>query len=201
MQIETFGSDLDMSAPKKTGQVEDAPRSDALVIFGFTGDLASKKIFPALYAMVKKGDADRAGHRRRIVEPGAPIRCTARSRQRRARRRRSTTSRRSTGSSRCCATSAATTRTPATFAGAEGRARPGAQRPAHYLAIPPALFATVIRSLGAAGLARERPRHRRKAVRPRPGLGASSSTPIAHVGVSRSRRSSASTTTSARRRS
>ena len=28
--------------------------SDALVVFGFTGDLATKKIFPALYAMAKK---------------------------------------------------------------------------------------------------------------------------------------------------
>ena len=35
-----------------------APRdpSDALVFFGMSGDLARKKIFPALYAMVKKGD-------------------------------------------------------------------------------------------------------------------------------------------------
>jgi glucose-6-phosphate 1-dehydrogenase len=29
--------------------------SDALVIFGVTGDLAHKMIFPALYAMVKRG--------------------------------------------------------------------------------------------------------------------------------------------------
>ena len=29
--------------------------SDALVFFGMSGDLARKKIFPALYAMVKKG--------------------------------------------------------------------------------------------------------------------------------------------------
>ena len=28
--------------------------SDALVLFGVTGDLAHKKIFPALYAMAKK---------------------------------------------------------------------------------------------------------------------------------------------------
>ena len=33
----------------------DKPQSDALVIFGVTGDLAHKKIFPALYAMVKHG--------------------------------------------------------------------------------------------------------------------------------------------------
>lgn len=30
-------------------------RSDALVLFGATGDLAHKKIFPALYAMVANG--------------------------------------------------------------------------------------------------------------------------------------------------
>ena len=32
-----------------------APPSDALVLFGATGDLAYKKIFPALQAMVKRG--------------------------------------------------------------------------------------------------------------------------------------------------
>ncbi|KQZ15104.1 glucose-6-phosphate dehydrogenase [Mesorhizobium sp. Root554] len=31
------------------------PRSDVLVLFGATGDLAHKKIFPALYAMVSRG--------------------------------------------------------------------------------------------------------------------------------------------------
>ena len=30
-------------------------QSDALVVFGVTGDLAHKMIFPALYAMVKSG--------------------------------------------------------------------------------------------------------------------------------------------------
>ena len=34
---------------------DDKPRSDALVFFGATGDLAYKKIFPALQAMVKRG--------------------------------------------------------------------------------------------------------------------------------------------------
>src|ERR1700674_1114825 len=31
------------------------PRSDALVFFGATGDLIYKKIFPALYAMERRG--------------------------------------------------------------------------------------------------------------------------------------------------
>jgi len=30
--------------------------SDALVFFGATGDLAHKKIFPAVYNMIKRGD-------------------------------------------------------------------------------------------------------------------------------------------------
>src|ERR1700739_3352029 len=34
------------------------PNSDALVFFGATGDLAYKKIFPALQAMVKRGHLD-----------------------------------------------------------------------------------------------------------------------------------------------
>src|SRR5438128_9885683 len=34
------------------------PLSDALVFFGATGDLAYKKIFPALQAMVKRGHLD-----------------------------------------------------------------------------------------------------------------------------------------------
>jgi len=34
------------------------PRSDAVVLFGATGDLAHKKIFPSLYAMVRRGNLD-----------------------------------------------------------------------------------------------------------------------------------------------
>ena len=34
------------------------PRSDALVIFGVTGDLAFRKIFPALQNMVRRGVLD-----------------------------------------------------------------------------------------------------------------------------------------------
>ena len=34
------------------------PRSDAFVFFGASGDLAFKKIFPALYAMTRRGHLD-----------------------------------------------------------------------------------------------------------------------------------------------
>src|SRR5574340_190845 len=36
----------------------DQPRSDALVFFGATGDLAYKKIFPALHDMARRGTLD-----------------------------------------------------------------------------------------------------------------------------------------------
>ena len=34
------------------------PRSDAFAFFGASGDLAYKKIFPALYAMTRRGHLD-----------------------------------------------------------------------------------------------------------------------------------------------
>jgi len=40
------------------GTAGGAARSDAPVLFGVTGDLAHKKIFPALYAMAKRGVLD-----------------------------------------------------------------------------------------------------------------------------------------------
>ena len=44
-----------MSVAANPGRGQDAPHSDARVIFGFSGDLATKQIFPALYRMVKTG--------------------------------------------------------------------------------------------------------------------------------------------------
>src|SRR5215471_13410763 len=38
--------------------MNDKPRSDALVFFGATGDLAYKKIFPALQAVARRGKLD-----------------------------------------------------------------------------------------------------------------------------------------------
>ena len=53
-----------------------ATHSDALVIFGVTGDLAHKMIFPALYAMAKRGSPDcpRSWRRPPEMECGAPAR-------------------------------------------------------------------------------------------------------------------------------
>ena len=38
--------------------MSDASRSDALIFFGITGDLAYKKIFPALHVMARRGKLD-----------------------------------------------------------------------------------------------------------------------------------------------
>ncbi len=127
--------------------------SDALVIFGFTGDLASKKIFPALYAMVKKGELT------------VPVIGVASSKwstdQLHQRVRESVMGAGGIDDKPAFDRMVALLRyvggdyrDPATFAALKtGLA--GSQRPAYYLAIPPSLFATVIRNLGTAGIAQD----------------------------------------------
>jgi len=139
--------------PPAAGRGEGAPRSDALVVFGFSGDLASKKIIPALYAMVKKGTLavpvigvastvlgnDEVKDRvRASLEQAGPIDDAT------AFDRLLSLIRYVSGDYRNAATFAA-------LKAALGTAR----RPAHYLAIPPALFGPVIGGLGAAGLAKD----------------------------------------------
>src|SRR6476646_11573586 len=46
------------SEPMKDAFMPNPPTSDALVFFGATGDLAHKKIFPALQALAKRGNLD-----------------------------------------------------------------------------------------------------------------------------------------------
>ncbi len=128
-----------------------APHSDALVLFGVTGDLAHKMTIPALYAMTKRGNLN------------VPVIGVAFPKWSLARLERHVTDsvKRSGGVdnqralrhllSRLTYVSG-DYRDPATFAAikkALGRAR----RPAYYLAIPPSLFETVIKGLGAANLA------------------------------------------------
>src|SRR4030095_156700 len=42
-------------SPPSEEDIMNVPHSDALVFFGATGDLAHKKIFPSLQAMIKRG--------------------------------------------------------------------------------------------------------------------------------------------------
>jgi glucose-6-phosphate 1-dehydrogenase len=134
-------------------------RSDALVVFGVTGDLAHKQIFPALYEMEKRGALNAP-----VIGVAFPKWSVERLRRRVAdsiRHAAGGTAPKNNGDRR--ALDALLSRikyvsgdykAPATFAAIK-QALNGARRPAHYLAIPPSLFETVIRGLGAAGLARD----------------------------------------------
>jgi glucose-6-phosphate 1-dehydrogenase len=126
-------------------------RSDALVVFGVTGDLAHKMIFPALYAMVKRGNLDVP-----VIGVAFPKWSLER-----LHRRITDSIRRAGGIDNQRALKQLLSRItyvsgdyndPATFTaikGALGKVR----RPAFYLAIPPDLFGTVIEGLGTAKLA------------------------------------------------
>jgi glucose-6-phosphate 1-dehydrogenase len=125
--------------------------SDALVLFGVTGDLAHKMIFPALYAMVKR-DALKIP----VIGVAFPKWSLA---QLRDRVQDSLTRSGGIDDQRAfdqllslLSYVSGDYQDQGTFSKIKetlGRSR----RPAHYLAIPPALFATVITGLGAAQLA------------------------------------------------
>ena len=125
--------------------------SDALVLFGVTGDLAHKMIFPALYALAKKGELK------------VPIIGVAFPKWDRARLHARVTDSitRSGGIDNKSALRhllsqlsyvSGDYKDPGTFEKIK-QALGKARRPAHYLAIPPSLFETVIQGLGAAKLA------------------------------------------------
>jgi glucose-6-phosphate 1-dehydrogenase len=138
-----------MSTKQHTSK--NSPRSDALVLFGVTGDLAHKMIFPALYAMVKRGVLEvpvigvalppwSLERLRKRAADG--IRKAGRLDDARALRHLLSLLRYAHGDYNDAGTFTA-------LKSALGAAR----SPAHYLAIPPSLFAPVITGLGAAGLA------------------------------------------------
>jgi glucose-6-phosphate 1-dehydrogenase len=127
------------------------PRSDALVLFGVTGDLAHKKIFPALYAMVKRGVLEVP-----VVGVAKPAWNPADLRERvkdSIERSGGINSRRAFNDLLSLLTYVGGDyNSPETFSAIK-EALGGARRPAHYLAIPPSLFETVIKGLGAVDLA------------------------------------------------
>jgi len=124
-----------------------AQASDALVFFGATGDLAYKKIFPALQAMVRRGRLDipvigvaRSGTREELVE-----------------RARASVTENGGLDPEAFPKLAGLLRLVdgdyndlATFTRLR-EALAGAERPAHYLAIPPSMFPVVVEHLAQAG--------------------------------------------------
>src|ERR1051325_2424493 len=131
----------------------EAVPSDALVLFGVTGDLAHKMIFPALYAMAKRGALsvpvigvalqewslaqlqervkDSLQHAGGIDNQKAFERLLSQ-----------------------LSYVSGDYNNQQTFTAIK-KALGHAYHPAHYLAIPPALFETVIQGLGVAGLAKD----------------------------------------------
>ena len=145
-------------------------RSDALVFFGATGDLAYKKIFPALQAMARRGKLD------------FPVVGVAKSSWTRAQlveRARASLTEHGGGVD------------PEAFAKLEAQLRyvdgdyndaetftrlraelEGSHHPAHYLAIPPSMFPTVVSQPRRSDGDTRRTRDRREALRSRFGVGA-----------------------------
>ena len=142
-----------MSLTANAARGQDAPHSDALVIFGFTGDLAAKQIFPALYRMVKTGA---------LTVPVIGVASTSLSiEQVRQRVQDSIQQHGKIDDAPAFDRLLSLLRyvsgdyqQPATFEALKASLG-NAQRPAHYLAIPPSLFETVIKGLGAVGLANQ----------------------------------------------
>jgi glucose-6-phosphate 1-dehydrogenase len=127
------------------------PHSDAFVFFGATGDLAYKKIFPALHAMVKRGNLN------------VPVIGVAKQGWNldQLRARAADSIEKHGGADRAAFEKLLSLlryvdgdyQDPATFRAI--RTELGtSERPAHYLAIPPVLFGLVVEQLGKAGAAK-----------------------------------------------
>jgi glucose-6-phosphate 1-dehydrogenase len=125
-------------------------RMDAFVFFGATGDLGHKKIFPALQALAKRG------------ELGIPVICVAKDNwtldQLMARARDSVERHGGLDPDAFGRLSRALRYIDGDYGDPETfqrlrREMGDAKRPTHYLAIPPALFETVVRHLGESGCA------------------------------------------------
>ena len=124
--------------------------SDALVFFGATGDLAYKKIFPALQAMIKRGHLN------------VPVIGVAKAgwnlEQLRARAHDSLEKHGGVDAAAFEKLSGLLQYVDGDYADsatfqAIRKELNGAQRPAHYLAIPPLLFGTVVEQLAKSGCA------------------------------------------------
>jgi glucose-6-phosphate 1-dehydrogenase len=120
------------------------PRSDALVFFGATGDLAYKKIFPALQAMARRGKLD---------FPVVGVAKSGWTRDQLIDRAKASVSENGGFDEAAFATLVEHLRyvdgdyaDPTTFARLRAELD-HATRPTHYLAIPPSMFPTVVQQL------------------------------------------------------
>ena len=123
-------------------------KSDAIVFFGATGDLAGKKIFPALQAMVRRGD---------LKESVIGVAKTERTPEQIRATVRESLEKHGGVDPQALASLlgllryvSGDYRDPATFERLR-KALGSAARPLYYLAIPPSLFTTVIEGLATSG--------------------------------------------------
>jgi glucose-6-phosphate 1-dehydrogenase len=128
------------------------PPADALVVFGVTGDLAYKKIFPALLGLVRRG---------RLEAPVVGVARSEWTREQVVERARASVAERGPVDEEAFAKLARSIRyvageysDPSTMSRLREELR-GAQRPAHYLAIPPSLFPLVVENLAKTGCTRQ----------------------------------------------
>lgn len=127
--------------------------SDALVFFGATGDLAYKKIFPALQKVARRG---------RLTFPVTGVAKSGWNHDQLVERARQSVTQHGGLDEQAFATLAKQLRyvdgdysDPETFARLKAQLdRDGSQRPTHYLAIPPSMFPTVVQRLREAGCER-----------------------------------------------
>ena len=128
------------------------PQSDAFVLFGATGDLAYKKIFPALQAMIRHGELD------------VPIIGIARAGwsldKLRARAHESLQNNGGVDAGAFAKLAAQLRFVDGDYSESATyqqlrRALGGAMRPLHYLAIPPSMFGPVVQGLADAGCAKD----------------------------------------------
>jgi glucose-6-phosphate 1-dehydrogenase len=129
------------------------PLADALILFGATGDLCFRKIFPALYHLVRRGRLDipvigvaRAGWTREQMQGRVreSVEQLVKERDPAVLERLLKLVRYVDGDYQ----------SPATFASLK-TALGQAQRPLHYLAIPPSMFPVVVRNLGDSQCAKD----------------------------------------------
>ena len=129
-----------------------ALRSDALIVFGATGDLAHKKIFPALQAMIRRGHLD------------VPVAGVGRSKwtldQFKARAKDSLERHEGLDPAAYAKLSSFLNYVggdygdPTTFANLR-KALGAVQRPLYYLVIPPSAFTTVVEGLVKSGCVKD----------------------------------------------
>jgi glucose-6-phosphate 1-dehydrogenase len=129
---------------------EARPRSDALVFFGATGDLAYKKIFPALQGLVRRG---------RLDVPVVGVAKSGWTREQLVERARASVSENGGVDPEAFPKLVALMRYVdgdyadlATFEKLKAELA-GAQHPLHYLAIPPSMFGLVVENLARSGCA------------------------------------------------